>query len=51
MAEKRVAIRVLFHALDTVQLAELMDALETLVEEYGKAEVEATILPDLPRPE
>ena len=51
MTEKRVAIRVLFEALDTERLAALMDELELLMEEYGKAEVEATILTRPPRPE
>lgn len=48
MADKRVAIRVLFESLDTKVLAELIDAVEETVEQFGKAEVEATVLPSLP---
>lgn len=43
-----MAIRILFSKLDTSKVAELVDIVEALVEEYGGAEVEATILPSPP---
>lgn len=48
MAEKRVAIRILFNSLDTKELPELLELIEELVAESGEAEVEATILPSPP---
>lgn len=48
MAEKRVAIRILFEKLDPKDLPALLEIIEELVAEAGGAEVEATILPSPP---
>jgi hypothetical protein len=47
--EKRILVRISYEKLDLAKLTELIEALEELADQYGDAQVEYSILPELPR--